>query len=136
MLPAGAAPFRHAPKPGYQAVAIRHPAQRLSRPIWRSFRRGLVRPCSGTRNSRCAVHARDGEAHVAACPRCATAVRDYSEMRAAMSGSDLRYVAPASLRARINGMLPAAAPRASNRWNLFNGFMLGGALSATAAASL
>ena len=83
-----------------------------------------------------AGHAREIEGHVATCPRCAAALRVYGELRAAMSRSDLRYVAPDSLRARINGMFPAATPRASNRWTLFNSFMLGSALSATAAASL
>jgi len=83
-----------------------------------------------------AGHARDAEAHTAACPRCAAELREYRVMHAAMSSGELRYVAPASLRARVNAMVPAAAPRAPNRRMLFKGFALGSMLSAAAAASI
>ncbi len=84
-----------------------------------------------------AGHARDAEAHTAACPRCAAELREYRVMHAAMSSGELRYMAPARLRARINAMVPAAAAsRAPYRRTLFQGFALGSMLSAAAAASL
>ncbi len=84
-----------------------------------------------------AGHARDAEAHTAACPRCAAELREYRVMHAAMSSGELRNVAPASLRARVNAMVPAAAAsRPPYRRTLFQGFALGSMLSAAAAASL
>src|SRR5260370_9191913 len=62
-----------------------------------------------------AGHAREVEAHVANCPRCAAQLRDYRGMHAAMSAPGLRYQAPASLRARLERALPTPAlpaPRA------------------------
>ena len=45
-----------------------------------------------------AGHAREVEAHIAGCPRCAAQLRDYRAMRQAMSGANLSFAAPAALR--------------------------------------
>ena len=55
-----------------------------------------------------AGNARDVETHIASCPSCAERFRDFRDFRAAMAPADLRYSAPAKLRARIEGKLPAA----------------------------
>lgn len=88
-----------------------------------------------------AGHAREVEAHVAACPRCAVQLRQFRALHAAMSTTDLRFSAPASLRARVEAMVPAAAyPAApqpvSSRRMLLKGFALGSMLSGALAASL
>jgi anti-sigma factor (TIGR02949 family) len=87
------------------------------------------------------------EAHVRACPRCATQFRLHRAMRAIMSSADLRFSAPPALRARIKATLPVTAAGASY-WNpvikwfaphrrpLFKGFAFGSALSAAATALL
>jgi anti-sigma factor RsiW len=82
--------------------------------------------------------AREVEAHIAGCQRCAAALRDYREMRQAMSRADLGFAAPASLRQRIDAAIPAPAvrSRAPTRRSLLQGFALGTALSAAAAASV
>jgi anti-sigma factor (TIGR02949 family) len=54
-----------------------------------------------------AGHARDVEAHIATCPSCAAQLREFQEFRKAMTAASLRYTAPASLRSRIEGKLPA-----------------------------
>lgn len=90
-----------------------------------------------------AGHARDVEAHVASCPACATALRQFRDMRNAMAGTDLRFAAPAALRSRLEAALPpptiarapAPSPKPSRR-SLLQGFALGTALSAAAAASV
>ena len=56
-----------------------------------------------------AGHAREVEAHIAGCPRCAAQLRDYREMRRVMSGANLSFAAPAALRSRIDTIIPAAA---------------------------
>jgi len=73
-----------------------------------------------------AGHAREVEAHVASCARCAAQLRDYRGMHEAMSTPAMRYQAPESLRARIEAALPRTtlpAPRAiaSSRRPWFNG---------------
>jgi|SRR5260370_6345884 anti-sigma factor RsiW len=88
-----------------------------------------------------AGHAREVEAHVANCPRCAAQLRDYRGMHAAMSAPGLRYQAPASLRARLERALPTTAlpaPRASatSRRSLMQGFGMGSMVSAALAACL
>ena len=62
-----------------------------------------------------ACHAREVEAHIATCPRCAAELAAYRQMREAMTKADLRYTAPASLRQRIDAALPKPAPAASQR---------------------
>ena len=85
-----------------------------------------------------ASHAREVEAHLAGCPRCAAQLRDYREMRQAMSGANLSFAAPTALRARIDAIVPAAPARvpAPSRRSLLKGFAFGTALSAAAAASV
>jgi anti-sigma factor RsiW len=57
-----------------------------------------------------AGHARNVEAHLEGCPRCAAQLAAYREMQQAISASDtqLRYTAPMSLRRRIEMALPSA----------------------------
>ena len=85
-----------------------------------------------------AARARDAEAHVAGCQRCATELRQFREMRHAMTGASLRFVAPAALRSRIEAAIPVPAARASqpSRRFLLQGFAFGTALSAAAAAGV
>jgi anti-sigma factor RsiW len=92
-----------------------------------------------------AGHARDVEAHVAACTGCAEKLEAFRAMRATMAEAGLRERAPASLRSRIEAILPAApaarviAPRQflrPSRRSFFGGFAAGTALSAALAASL
>ena len=99
-----------------------------------------------------AGHARDVEAHVAACPACAEKLKAFRAMRQAMAQAPLKEAAPAHLRNRIEAALavPAAtistprqtwlaSLRASWResWkNFFGGFAVGTALSAAVAVSL
>jgi anti-sigma factor RsiW len=83
-----------------------------------------------------AGHARDVEAHVEGCPRCAAQLRAYREMQQAMSAARLRYTAPMSLRRRIEKALPSAPARATNRRAVLKGFVMGTALSTAMAASL
>ncbi len=97
-----------------------------------------------------AGHARDVEAHVAACAGCAEKLKAFRAMRTAMADASLKEAAPAHLRSRIEAALalpkaaaPAAAPRRSWRealrgsWQtFFGGFATGGVLSAAVAASL
>jgi anti-sigma factor RsiW len=85
-----------------------------------------------------AGHAREVEAHVASCARCAAALQGFREMRQAMSGANLRLAAPDSLRQRIEAAIPAPQRRAAtpSRRSLLQGFAFGTVLSAAAAASL
>jgi anti-sigma factor RsiW len=87
-----------------------------------------------------AGHARDVEAHLEGCSRCAGQFGAYRELQQAMLAAPLRHTAPAGLRHRIERALPsapAAAPaRAANRWSILKGFAMGTALSAAMAASL
>jgi anti-sigma factor RsiW len=87
-----------------------------------------------------AGHAREVEAHVASCPRCAVQLRDYRVMRQALAAPALRHQAPAALRARIEGALPsgrAIVPKmAPSRRSLLKGLAMGSVLSGALAASL
>jgi anti-sigma factor RsiW len=91
-----------------------------------------------------AGHARDVEAHVMTCAACAEKLKAFRTMREAMSGADLKFTAPASLRSRIEAALPlpsaqVIAPRKffqPSRRTFFGGFAVGSALSAALAASL
>jgi anti-sigma factor RsiW len=93
-----------------------------------------------------AGHARDVEAHVAACPGCAEKLAAFRAMRSAMAEADLKESAPASLRSRIEAALPASAPVARvivpdkfvkpSRRTFFSGFAVGTVASAAIAASL
>jgi len=81
-----------------------------------------------------AGHAREVEAHVASCPRCAAALAAYREMSRAVATADLRYAAPARLRARIEAALPQT--RQPSRRAVLRGFAMGTAVSALAATGL
>ncbi len=90
-----------------------------------------------------AGHARDVEAHLAACPDCAGKVAVFRQMREAMAAADLKVTAPANLRSRIEAALPtaprAAAPKnwlQSSRRMFLGGFASGAALSGALAAGL
>jgi anti-sigma factor RsiW len=85
-----------------------------------------------------AGHAREVEAHVAGCPRCAAELAQFRAMREAMAGPNLRLAAPAALRSRIEAMLPAEPSRAAapSRRSLLRGFAYGTALSAIAATGV
>jgi anti-sigma factor RsiW len=82
-----------------------------------------------------AGHAREVENHVAGCPRCAAALRDYREMSKAVASADARYRAPLELRRRIEAALPQQA-RVPNRRAVLRGFAMGSAVSALAATGL
>jgi len=81
-----------------------------------------------------AGHAREVEAHVANCPRCAAELAAYREMGRAVATADLRYAAPAALRARIEAALPQT--RQPSRRAVLRGFAMGSAVSALAATGL
>jgi anti-sigma factor RsiW len=83
-----------------------------------------------------AGHARDVEAHLEGCPRCAAQFRAHREMQQAMSAAQLQFMVPTSLRQRIERALPSAPKRVSNRRSALKGFFMGTALSTALAASL
>jgi anti-sigma factor RsiW len=80
------------------------------------------------------------EAHIAGCSGCAAELAQFREMRRAMSAANLSFTAPASLRSRIDAMIPEAAvcrPAAvPSRRSLLRGFAFGSALSAIAATGV
>ena len=82
-----------------------------------------------------AGHARDVEVHVASCRRCASEFASAREMKRALAATNLRFAAPASLRARVEGAIPKPRPVASRR-TLLKGFALGSAVSALAASGI
>jgi anti-sigma factor RsiW len=82
-----------------------------------------------------AGHAHEVESHIAGCPRCAAALREYREMSKAIAEAGVTYTAPAALRQRIEAALPQ--PRAvPNRRAVLRGFAMGSAVSALAATGL
>jgi anti-sigma factor RsiW len=81
-----------------------------------------------------AGHAREVEAHLATCAKCAAAARDYREMKKAVGQDGLRYTAPPELRRRIEASLPRA--EVPTRRALLKGFAMGSAVSAIAASGL
>ncbi|WP_439405165.1 anti-sigma factor family protein [Bradyrhizobium sp. DASA03076] len=82
-----------------------------------------------------AGHARQVEAHMAACPACAAELAVQRDMQRALAGAKLRYTAPAGLRARIEASLPQARPQPSRR-SVLRGFAMGSAVSALAASGV
>jgi anti-sigma factor RsiW len=82
-----------------------------------------------------AGHAREVEDHVAGCPACAAALRDYRAMSKAVANADVRYKAPLELRRRIEASLPQAQAAPSRR-SVLRGFAMGSAVSALAATGL
>jgi anti-sigma factor RsiW len=91
-----------------------------------------------------ASHAREVEAHITTCPRCTADLAAYRQMREAMSKTDLRYTAPASLRQRLDAALPKPVAKAApdnvtplaSRRSVLRGFALGSVVSAMAATLL
>jgi anti-sigma factor RsiW len=83
-----------------------------------------------------AGHARDVEAHIATCPRCAAELATYREMSKAVAGAGL-YAAPAALRRRIEASLPQTPTLTTpSRRSVLRGFAMGSAVSALAATGL
>ncbi|MGL3110904.1 anti-sigma factor family protein [Bradyrhizobium sp. BR 1432] len=82
-----------------------------------------------------AGHAREVEAHIASCPTCAAELAAQREMQHVLADTDLRYTAPASLRARIEASLPQAQHQPTRR-SLLRGFAMGSAVSALAASGV
>jgi len=80
-----------------------------------------------------AGHAREVEAHVATCAKCAALLKDYREMSKAVADAGARYTAPPELRRRIEASLPVQRP---SRRAVLRGFALGSAVSAIAATGL
>ncbi|WP_426435030.1 anti-sigma factor family protein [Bradyrhizobium genosp. P] len=82
-----------------------------------------------------AGHAREVEAHIEGCPRCAALMKEYQEMHEAMAESEVSYKAPLELRRRIEKALPQPQPAPSRR-SVLRGFAMGSAVSALAATGL
>jgi anti-sigma factor RsiW len=81
-----------------------------------------------------AGHAREVEAHIVGCADCAARLREFQDLRKAMTPAGLRYTAPAALRERIEGKLPAPHVAATSRRSVIKGFAAGAGLSAIAAS--
>lgn len=81
-----------------------------------------------------AGHARDVEAHIAGCRRCAAQLAAWRDLRGALPVQSLRHAAPASLRGSIERVVPS--PARTDRRALLKSFVAGGTLSALAAASV
>ena len=81
-----------------------------------------------------AGHAREVEAHVATCAKCAALLKDYREMSKAVADAGARYTAPPALRRRIEASLPQV--QQPSRRSVLRGFALGSAVSAIAATGL
>jgi anti-sigma factor (TIGR02949 family) len=82
-----------------------------------------------------AGHAREVEAHIAGCPSCAAELAAQREMQRVLADINLRYAAPASLRARIEASLPGPQ-RQPTRRSVLRGFAMGSAVSALAATGI
>jgi len=82
-----------------------------------------------------AGHAREVEAHIASCPACAAEFKAQQEMKRVLADTNLRYSAPAALRARIEASIPQARPQPSRR-SVLRGFAMGSAVSALAASGV
>jgi len=83
-----------------------------------------------------AGNARVVEGHLTTCPICAAHLREMQELRKAMSPASLRHAAPASLRARIEGKLPAPRAGVASRRSVIKGFAFGATASALAASGV
>ncbi|OYX79363.1 MAG: hypothetical protein B7Y77_01965 [Bradyrhizobium sp. 35-63-5] len=82
-----------------------------------------------------AGHAREVEAHLLTCPDCAARHREFQQFRDVIAPGGLRHAAPAGLRSRIEGKLPAPQA-AANRRSVLKGFALGATVSALAASGV
>ena len=81
-----------------------------------------------------AGHAREVENHIAACARCASALKTYRDMKETISAADVRFAAPTHLRQRIEAAIPQS--RGTSRRSLLAGFAMGSAVSAIAATGI
>jgi anti-sigma factor RsiW len=80
--------------------------------------------------------AREFQLHAAECWRCASELRAVADIRTALSQPAMRYLAPANLRRRIEGVLPRARIVSSRLRGLLEGLTAGSLASAALAASL
>jgi anti-sigma factor RsiW len=76
------------------------------------------------------------QTHVAGCWRCTGALRDFRDIRSALSRTEMHYLAPASLRRRIESALGPVRVISSRLRGLLEGFTAGSMASAALAASL
>jgi anti-sigma factor RsiW len=83
-----------------------------------------------------AGHARELEAHLDGCPRCASLLRACRKLRQALSAAPLRLTAPPALRQRLETVLSAATTRIVTRRSALRSVIMGSALSAALAATL
>ena len=83
-----------------------------------------------------AGHAREVEAHIAGCTSCAQKLREFQDLRKAMTPGSLRFAAPSSLRSRIEGRLPQPQATIASRRSIIKGFAFGAGASAIAASGL
>ncbi|HET7847428.1 MAG TPA: anti-sigma factor [Pseudolabrys sp.] len=83
-----------------------------------------------------AGNARDVEAHVASCPKCATDLHSFQNLRQAIDGADLGYATPSSLRRKIEGALPGRQAARPDRRAVLKGFSLGAVATALAASGV
>jgi anti-sigma factor RsiW len=83
-----------------------------------------------------AGNAREVEAHMTGCPECATQLRDFLEFRKKLTPAAMRFAAPARLRSRIEGKLPAPRAIVASRRSVIKGFAFGATASALAASGV
>src|SRR5438046_8066684 len=74
------------------------------------------------------------QTHVAECWRCTGALRDFQEIRNALFRPEMSYLAPASLRRRIEGALRPARVISSRLRGLLEGITAGSMTSTALAA--
>jgi anti-sigma factor RsiW len=83
-----------------------------------------------------AENAREIEAHVGGCTKCAAALRELQSLRKSIDARALRYAAPPGLWRNIEGKLPVSPAGATSRRVAVKGFALGAAATALAASGL
>ena len=74
------------------------------------------------------------EMHLATCAGCSDTLQRFEAVRDAMSAPELRYTAPASLRARIEGTTAASASPSPSGRRAATSWFAGGAIGAMAAS--
>src|ERR1700761_6865229 len=72
-----------------------------------------------------AGHAREVEAHVATCARCAAQLAAFRDLQRSLRGAELGHAAPVTLRARIDRAVPQPVAGPSRR-ALIKSFVAGG----------
>jgi anti-sigma factor RsiW len=83
-----------------------------------------------------AGNAREVEAHIVTCPKCAAQLREFQELRKAMTPTALLFTASQQLRSSIEGKLPAPRAAVSHRRAVIKGFAWGATATALAASGL